>query len=144
MTSSPVQQLRSLLRSCRTHLRQKHAQVLRKFGKSGGDWSAALHTDELLFWEKALRDPERNWLPYEFSERTNPNMELQPFIKQLIDAPIGARVRVLDVGAGPLTRLGKKWEGRLLEIVAVDPLAEEYDRILRMCALVPPLRTTFG
>ncbi len=136
--------VRSVLRSARQTLKETHAQVLRKLGKPSEDWSRALQTDELSFWEEALSDPEGKWLPSEFNERTNPELELQSFLQELIAAPVGASVRILDVGAGPLTRIGKRWEGRSLEIIAVDPLAKQYDVILNRRQLVPPVRTTFG
>jgi SAM-dependent methyltransferase len=50
-------------------------------------------------------------------------------------------ISILDVGAGPLTRLGYRFPGKTLEVVAVDPLAGEYDRLLREAGLVPPVRT---
>jgi len=53
-------------------------------------------------------------------------------------------VRVLDVGAGPLTVVGKKWAGRKIEIVAVDPLAAEYDRLLSKHGIRPVCRTTYA
>jgi SAM-dependent methyltransferase len=53
-------------------------------------------------------------------------------------------VDILDVGAGPLTILGKRHAGRQLRIVAVDPLAAEYDRILGKHGVTPPLRTIPG
>ena len=42
----------------------------------------------------------------------------------------GGTVNVLDVGAGPLTVFPKKWITRTVNITAVDPLAEEYARLL--------------
>ena len=60
----------------------------------------------------------------------NPGTELRERIRALIAAPEGVTVRVLDVGAGPLTALGKVWPGRTLELTAVDPLADEYNAIL--------------
>jgi SAM-dependent methyltransferase len=117
---------------------------LRRVNHAGSDWNEALHRDELAFWRAALKEPEKNWLASEFNERTQPDLELQPFIRELIQAPAGSRVRILDVGAGPLTRVGRKWDGRVLEIVAVDPLAKEFDDLLSECGIVPPVRTVFG
>ena len=59
-------------------------------------------------------------------------------------AKSASELRVLDLGAGPLTTLGLRWEGRHLEIVAVDPLAAEYDRLLADLQLTPPVRTISG
>ena len=47
----------------------------------------------------------------------------------------------MDVGAGPLTYLGKKREGRRINITAVDPLADAYDRMLDKYHVQPITRT---
>jgi len=48
---------------------------------------------------------------------------------------------ILDVGAGPFTFLGKKCPGLGFKIIAVDPLADEYDRILDKYSVSPIVRT---
>ena len=40
------------------------------------------------------------------------------------------KIRILDVGAELVTSLSRGYPNRDIEIVAVDPLAREYDRIL--------------
>src|SRR5205823_466706 len=56
-------------------------------------------------------------------------------------APRGGMVSLADVGAGPLTWLGKSWPGRTVKIAAVDPLAEHYNRLLGEFGITPPIRT---
>ena len=51
------------------------------------------------------------------------------------------RSRSSTSGAGPLTALGFRYPGKTLTIVPVDPLADEYDRLLRDAGLDPPIRT---
>ena len=53
-------------------------------------------------------------------------------------------MRVLDVGAGPLTWIGKKWVGRKVIIDAIDPLAAAYDEIMRRQGIHPPVTTRPG
>lgn len=53
-------------------------------------------------------------------------------------------VSVLDVGAGPLTTVGTVWEGRIIEVVAVDALADAYDALLDELGITPPVRTIAG
>lgn len=48
---------------------------------------------------------------------------------------------ILDVGAGPLTTVGKTYAGKELRITAVDPLATDYDQILAGADVTPPVRT---
>jgi SAM-dependent methyltransferase len=52
-----------------------------------------------------------------------------------------AEITILDVGAGPLTVLGKTAPGKKLMITAVDPLADEYDRLLAKYGTRPIVRT---
>ena len=124
------------VRTARRAIRQTETRILRRAGFLKGDWKEAL-PEELLFWDNALTDPRQNWKVEEYQERTNPNFELQEELRQLIPAPPGAVVRLLDVGAGPLTKLGKRWPGRELQITAVDPLAERYQEIFKRIALTP-------
>src|SRR5688572_27191185 len=46
-------------------------------------------------------------------------------------------LRILDVGAGPVTNLGRIYKGRRLSIVAVDCLADRYNEILEMFDIQP-------
>jgi SAM-dependent methyltransferase len=100
--------------------------------------------EEAEFWENALKEEGRYWVRSEYQQRMNPDLELQGDLKKLIPAPHGAIVRILDVGAGPLTYVGKRWEGRTLELVPVDPLAKEYKAILTRLKLHPPVFTEVG
>jgi ubiquinone/menaquinone biosynthesis C-methylase UbiE len=65
---------------------------------------------------------------------------LQEYIRRWLD-PAAESVSILDVGAGPLTTLGKVWEGHRVEITAVDLLADSYDRILDDFGIKPAVRT---
>ncbi len=105
-------------------------------------WANAL-SDELAFWQSYFQTKGGQW-PDDYAERVNPALPFQLQLRQLIDAPEGSMVRVLDVGAGPLTMLGKVWPGRKLELVAVDPLAEQYDVIMARAGVTPLIRTSAG
>jgi SAM-dependent methyltransferase len=98
---------------------------------------------EVGFWEHYLRTKGSKW-PEEFESNLNPEQPLQEHVTRLIDAPPGAEVSILDAGAGPLSQVGKRWEGRKVKLTAVDPLADEYDRILTEVGIVPPVRTQRG
>jgi SAM-dependent methyltransferase len=52
--------------------------------------------------------------------------------------------RLLDVGAGPLTALAPRYGGRPLEVIAVDPLAREYEAILARHRVRPDVVTRYG
>jgi SAM-dependent methyltransferase len=103
-------------------------------------WKGGL-ASEIYFWDVYLGGAGRGW-DKSFESRQDPNAPLQPYIAELLP-PVGD-VSVLDVGAGPLTFLGKKIEGRKLHLTAVDPLADEYDALLRRHNIVPPVKTQRG
>jgi SAM-dependent methyltransferase len=125
------------------NLLEVYTVVSRRLGFLEGNWRTSLPA-ECSFWERALANEGRDWQPGEFRERTDPNLELQEELKSLINAPPGAVIRILDIGAGPLTTLGRKWQGRELQIVPLDPLADEYNAILARLSVKPPVATVRG
>jgi SAM-dependent methyltransferase len=90
--------------------------------------------EELTFWRSALADPGPN------GERQRARAERRPVWDELRTRVPGSveRVRMLDVGSGPLTTLGTEWDGRQVEVVAVDPLADAYQRVLDELGIVAP------
>jgi SAM-dependent methyltransferase len=75
----------------------------------------------------------------DYRNKLDPDFPLQPRPAALL--PPERDVHILDVGAGPLTYLGKKASGKQLRITAVDPLADEYDKILHKYGVQPLIRT---
>lgn len=112
---------------------------MRRLGLLGEDWQKGTFS-EVDFWRKALADGGKAWGPEYLAERLDPNTPLQKDLCQILD-PSLVKIRILDVGAGPLTNLGKLWGDRIIEITAVDPLAEEYDNLLTELIISPPVRT---
>ncbi len=100
-------------------------------------WQSGID-NEVFFWSKWLEGKGLSW-PADYEFRTNPDAELQPhlavYLKNLKHAP-----KILDVGAGPMTILGKKMNGRSLDITAVDALAERYNYLTFPSGL-PLIRT---
>ncbi len=93
---------------------------------------------EIDFWTAWFETKGLQWKE-EFSNRLKEDLLFQDcLVPYLPDWP---ELTVLDVGAGPLTLLGKVLPGRKLTIVAVDPLADIYDKILERNHIVPPVRT---
>src|SRR5260370_36562357 len=72
---------------------------------------------ERRFWDKWFLTRGLAW-PAEYRERLNPQQPLSSFYCQFVDQLPASRVRILDVGAGPLTILGKTHRSKQLEIVA--------------------------
>lgn len=102
-------------------------------------WQSAID-GEISFWREYLRTQGARY-PGSYETRLDPRLPLQPEIAELIDAPEGSTVKLLDVGAGPLTFLGRtdpRWQ---VEITAVDALGTQYAELLDEAGVVPPVRT---
>jgi SAM-dependent methyltransferase len=94
--------------------------------------------EEVQWWDEYLRKevvPKGN----EYV-RLRADTPLQERIVELLPAD-RQTVHILDVGAGPLTYLGRNCPGRTIRITAVDPLAVHYDRLLAKHGITPLVRT---
>lgn len=96
-------------------------------------------SDELVFWRDYFAGEGRQWHD-DYLFRTDPDSSLQEQIKNLL-SDAQSSVRILDVGAGPLTIVGKRWSGHDVSITAVDALADEYAKLLDEFRLAPLVRT---
>jgi SAM-dependent methyltransferase len=110
--------------------------------KDRQQWEAGL-SNEVSFWEQWMASKGGRWSEA-FQALFEPGRQLPAHFARLIDAPVGTVVKVLDVGAGPVSSMAVEWEGRHVVTVAVDPLAEEYSRALKKHGLVPLVRTRYG
>lgn len=96
---------------------------------------------EIDFWSKWIKTKGLEWKE-DYINRLDVNLPLQDYLVKYL--PKGPEVSILDVGAGPLTPLGKILPGYEINITAVDPLAKEYDAILGKHRIIPTVRTQFG
>jgi len=96
--------------------------------------------EEVAFWDDFMKTRGGQWGD-DFNERFDANLPLQSYLAELVAAPKGATICILDVGAGPLTFVGRQSPDWKIEITPVDPLASAYDQILAHYHLVPPVRT---
>lgn len=71
----------------------------------------------------------------------DPKMPLQPELSRLLPENLKAPYKVLDVGAGPISKVGKIVDGRSIDLTPVDPLAEGYQQLLAKNGLQPPVPT---
>jgi SAM-dependent methyltransferase len=105
-----------------------------------GRWDRAIPY-EANFWEDWLATKAFDDVA-QYDSRLDPAFPLtDPLVTERLDTFSDATVTILDVGAGPLTSLGKTYPGKQLQIVAVDALADEYDRALASANVTPPVRT---
>lgn len=100
-------------------------------------WETGIKS-EIQFWDDYFRTKGLQWAD-SYGHRFDPDLPLQPRPAALL--PPQTEVHILDVGAGPLTYLGKKYDAKHVIITAVDPLADEYDRILDKYQIQPLIRT---
>jgi SAM-dependent methyltransferase len=111
-------------------------------------WESGMR-HEAQWWRKEMKRafPQRNAEDRKLAlqhDHLDPELPLQERIVEHLNVPQGEVVSILDIGAGPLTRLGKKWQGRTVEITAIDPLADYYNRQLDKLGVTPLVRTQPG
>jgi SAM-dependent methyltransferase len=106
-------------------------------------WWRGRKGNEVDFWAEWLTGaPGTEQWADDRVERLNPETEIRdPVVRAELDRNPAGEISILDVGAGPLTWLGYRYPGKSLTIVPVDPLADEYDRLLRDAGLEAPVRT---
>ena len=78
---------------------------------------------------KAKRTLPKEWFD-ELELRLDPLFPLQTWVASILEPRNNGVIKILDVGAGPLTILGKTWDKQPIHITAVDTLALEYKRLL--------------
>ena len=110
--------------------------------KSLSSWTQGINF-EVEWWDEwcqRIQVESPKW----FGFRTQYDSSLQDEFINLLDVPATGTANILDVGAGPLTTIGKIWKGRDVKITAIDPLAEAYDLMLLKHHIEPPVRTLYG
>lgn len=137
-------------------LRRNLRAIRRRASSPGAIWERGL-SSELGFWEEYFRTEGRQF-PDGYRIRRDPDAPIaDPLLLRAIDRSSSDPVRILDVGSGPLTAVGRhdpRHSDRRIEIIPTDPLAEEYDRLMERFGVTPPVRsrpcrgedivTTFG
>lgn len=99
--------------------------------------------DELHFWDKWFKRHGLQW-PQDYRNRLDPDCPLAEEYREFIEHLPQDEIRILDVGAGPLTVLGKKHPSKRLAITAVDVLAKRYDELLDRYGIQPVVRTQYA
>ena len=83
---------------------------------------------EIDFWREWFATRGGEW-PGDFARRVDPDQEIEPSFMDLIAAVDPGAAKILDVGSGPVSILGKTFHGIRLDITATDPLADFYANI---------------
>jgi SAM-dependent methyltransferase len=106
------------------------------------DRSVALK-QEIQFWHDWFITQGLQW-PNDYCSRFNPDQPIHNHLAVFIDRMETNTVRILDIGAGPITKIGKKYKDKRLIIVPTDLLANEYDQLLANLKIEPLIRTTYA
>lgn len=102
-------------------------------------------------WQNAKGSEVNFWIQFivknhneEFfvNNQLNPNLPFQEELKKYVKA--GNQAKILDVGSGPFTLLGRIWDGIKLDITAIDPLADEYNKIFSKLKINVPVKPRKG
>ncbi|WP_276353611.1 methyltransferase domain-containing protein [Cohnella caldifontis] len=95
---------------------------------------------ELVHWACSLAAKGGEYQD-DYNSRLQPDRLLQEELTKYINVEPGVQVEILDVGAGPLTILGKKHHQYELVINAVDPLGNFYQQMLKDFDVNAPIQT---
>lgn len=106
------------------------------------DFKVSEWQEELLFWEAWLKSEGMDHPEY-FQFGLDPKSALQDEFKELLD-PHQHTFSILDVGSGPLTRVGKIWQGHDILLYLVDPLADEYMELIQSLHITAPIKLIKG
>lgn len=117
--------------------------IRRRLSSRDTIWRHAL-SSEVAFWAEYIETRGREH-PEEFERRVDPQAPIEdPLILDALKPMGSSHVRIIDVGAGPLTSVGFRDPAhptRHVEVVAVDPLADDYNALLDAAGISPPVRT---
>jgi SAM-dependent methyltransferase len=118
-------------------------RVLMHSGLGRRLWWRTRKSSEVDFWAGWLVGaPGTEQWASDRQSRLDPDTQIRdPLVRAELERIPADEISILDVGAGPVTWLGFRYPGKTLTIVPVDPLADEYERLLREAGLDPPVRT---
>lgn len=118
-------------------------RALMRSGRGRRLWWRRRRSSEVDFWAGWLVGaPGTEQWASDREERLDPNTEIRdPIVRAELERNPAEEISIIDIGAGPVTNLGYRYPGKTLAIVAVDPLADQYDGLLRDAGLDPPIRT---
>jgi SAM-dependent methyltransferase len=127
----------------RPHWRTFPRRALMHFGLGRRLWWRTRKNSEVDFWAGWLVGaPGTEEWASDRESRLAPDTQItDPLVREELERNPAEDISILDVGAGPVTKLGFRYPGKTLTIVPVDPLADEYERLLRDAELDPPIRT---
>lgn len=108
------------------------------------EWEKQLPT-EIAYWNAVIGGTYNNKERVDaFQKRVRGDYDFPAHLRRLLPQEPAGTYRILDVGAGPHTVIGLNGAPQALEIAAVDPLAEEYAKLMANHGVTPSVPTTKG
>jgi SAM-dependent methyltransferase len=98
---------------------------------------------ERLFWKRCIASGGKKHTDW-YRTALQTDKPLSPFHRQFIDNLPGKHIRILEVGAGPMTVLGSNHPSKVISIVATDLLAAYYETLLAKKGITPPVKTVWA
>jgi len=74
----------------------------------------------------------------------DPNLPFPELLRPFAESLPHDVLKVLDVGAGPCTHIGRKHPSKTIEVTATDILASRYQKIMDGRKIVPPVQTVYA
>ena len=109
------------------------------FDQEKQTWKQGIQ-NEIEFWDSWIQNHGREW-PEDYIKRFDTNTEVDKLVANCL-AESTEPPTILDVGAGPLTVLGRTLPNKTPVIItAVDALAEQYVALWDKANVIPPHRT---
>jgi SAM-dependent methyltransferase len=97
------------------------------------------HTpSEVKFWDQWIMKEGHHW-PEDYKRRTDPQAPVTQLMLDLIgelDVDLAAPLQIMDIGSGPLSYVGYVHDKFAIDLTVVDPLADEYNRLLDQANVV--------
>lgn len=103
-------------------------------------WKTALTLIGTEFHQQNLVQYIERLKPH-FNSTTPLNHEL---IELLDIMTLTSTPTILDIGAGPISKVGKIYQGKKIALTPIDPIAKRYNKILKKLNYTPPCPTQKG
>ena len=106
---------------------EEHLQTSQR--KQQVNSSKADYDSEISFWEDAIAGKKIEWVEKALNPATSKDVfpqRLRSYVEKS-----DKKLKLLDVGSGPVSPLVWGIEMNLLEVVAIDPLADSYNNLLK-------------
>lgn len=116
-----------------------HSKIITKLTRSRNIKKSNVDYDsEISFWEEAIAEKKIQWVENALNPATRKDAfpeRLRPYIENS-----KRKLKLLDVGSGPVSPLVWGIEINLLDVVAIDPLADSYNNLLKKLNYSYPIK----